>query len=131
MKNFKNRKTIGRGKEVWKKPTTSHTPGETPAPLADLADLAPTSVQVQTLALSLYYSCEFLFTIALQMDDLETHYRLKAILFHWFGIKARSFAKRATAFWLSFKQGALCSPVVLFTLCLIIMIALLRLPIPH
>jgi len=53
MKNFKNMKNIGRGKEVWEKPRTSHTPGETPAPLADLA---PNPVQFQALALSLYYS---------------------------------------------------------------------------
>jgi len=49
MKNFKNIKKSGRGKEVVEKPTTSHTPGETPAPLADLAALAPNSVQFQTL----------------------------------------------------------------------------------
>jgi len=43
-------------------PTTTHTPGETPAPLADLADLvdladlAPNSVQFLTLTAFLYYS---------------------------------------------------------------------------
>ena len=36
-------------------PTTRHTPGETPAPLADLADLAPNSVQFQTLTAFLHY----------------------------------------------------------------------------
>ena len=33
------------GREVGDNSTTSHTPGETPAPLADLADLAPNSVK--------------------------------------------------------------------------------------
>jgi len=33
------------GREVGDNPTTSHTPGEPPAPLADLADLAPNSVK--------------------------------------------------------------------------------------
>jgi len=39
--------------------TTTHTPGETPAPQADHADLSDlqSSVQFQTLALSFYYSC--------------------------------------------------------------------------
>jgi len=56
MKKFKNMKNIGRGKEVGEKPTTSHTPGETPAALADLADLTPNSVQFQILTAFLYYS---------------------------------------------------------------------------
>jgi len=55
MKNFKSMKTVGRGKEFGQKPTTLHTPGETPAPLADLATPAPNSVLFQTLTPSLYY----------------------------------------------------------------------------
>jgi len=54
MKNFKNMRNIGRGKEVGEKPTTLHTPGETPTPLTDLADLAPNPVQFQTLAAFLF-----------------------------------------------------------------------------
>jgi len=44
-------KNIGRGKEVWEKPTTLHTP----ALLAGLADLAQNPVKFQTLTALLYY----------------------------------------------------------------------------
>ena len=40
MKNRKDMKKIGREREDGENPTTTHTPGETPAPLADLAHLA-------------------------------------------------------------------------------------------
>jgi len=37
---MKNRKNICRKVRMGESPTTTHTPGETPAPLADLPDLA-------------------------------------------------------------------------------------------
>jgi len=39
MKNFKKYEKYRSRREVGDNPTTSHTPWETPAPLADLADL--------------------------------------------------------------------------------------------
>jgi len=54
-KNPTNIKNICRDVRMGESPTTTHTPGEIPAPLADLADLDPNSVRFQTLSAFLYY----------------------------------------------------------------------------